>query len=136
MKWGVNMVKKRIIITIAYGVAGVLLATAYSWHCSSDEYIFSHIEELRNVKFEFKNHEWMMIEIIDAGSSFPWHYPGAVYLVDSNGRRRKISGGYVKPAHFTMMAITNALKACSSADEAWTNCVWTYTFPWATKAKK
>jgi hypothetical protein len=117
-----------ILWMIGCAVVVGTIAGAGSWHYSSDRYIWEHMEAVRSFKLEFNSREWLMVKIVDAGTLPPWHYPGAVYSVDSVGRKRKISDGYVKPEHFTTFMLTNALAQCNSADEAWTNSVWRYLF--------
>ena len=105
-------------------------------YMASDQYTYDRMDSLESCKLTFDDTNWMKIKIYSGGELPPLHYPGAVYITDSTGRKLKISGQYIKPVRFTLFLLTNSLCECTSLDSAWTDSIWRCTFPWYWRKRK
>lgn len=99
---------------------------------SSDSYAIDIMRKGDCEFLSFPDGSWLKTLIFDAGAIPPYHghFRGAVYLMDSNGRVMKISGGYVKPKSFTYEMLTGTISRCQNVEDSLTNHVWKSVFPW------
>ena len=104
------------------GISIVIVLLCWAINTSSDAYVYENMEKCHVV--HFCDGGWMKIKIYDGNGLFSFHGLGAIYAMDSLGRRRKVSGRYVKRESFSWRMLEKHLSKCKSLDQAWADSVW------------
>ena len=120
-----------ITVLLDLGCCSYLLFSFFS----SDYYAYKNIDSGKCIRVDFENKEWMKIKVYGTFKPRLIHFKGAVYVVDSSGKRAKISGGYVKAESMLYRELKRELSQCKTLDEAWHNGIWECAFPWNFKER-
>ena len=117
-----SLIKHKTGCMICALIAMACIVLYWGASISSDAYVFENMDRCHVILF--CDGGWMKIKIIDGEGLLSFYGLGAIYVVDSLGRRRKVSGKSVKRESSTFKMLEVPLSRCKSLDQAWADPVW------------